>query len=104
MTFLTRLEATLKLWDFAIPAIEKPANSVWCHWLSIYTDEEVEKTITQVPWRYKNKPAVSAIEVHKFMSATLCQMRNRRLNPKRSGKPYVKPSTSLQEQEKKKTA
>ena len=54
LNFLQRLKYAQELWAVVLPAITLPPNSTIVGWLVKFTDQELERALTQVPHRIRN--------------------------------------------------
>lgn len=81
MSILDRLETAQKVWDVAVPGVPRPADSQFVTWLAESSDEAVERVILRIPRRIRNWDkkygSVNAVEVYKFVTASLNEMRQR---------------------------
>lgn len=78
LTFLERQAAAERLWTFVLPTVAVPPNLTWVRWLSASTDKDIEKAITQVPYRFQ-KGLPKAEEIYRFVSSILSVWRQRRM-------------------------
>jgi len=79
MNILQRLETARRVWDVAVPGVPRPADSQLVTWLAESSDDAVERVILRIPRRIRNWDkkygSVNAVEVYKFVTASLNEMR-----------------------------
>jgi hypothetical protein len=80
LNFLQRLKYAQELWAVVLPAIQVPPNSTFVGWLARFTDNELERALTQVPHRIRNWTIAgtpNADEIYRLISSFLSKAKRR---------------------------
>lgn len=77
LSFLDRVKVAHALWTFVVPETSQPPNGTLCRWLTVSTDEEVEKTILKIPNRFRDVEPNDE-EVYRFVTSLLTIARKNR--------------------------
>jgi hypothetical protein len=88
MKFLDRFDNATKLWALTLPNVPHPPNETLIGWLAVYSDDEYESTLVQIPHRIRNFDtkygAVVPDKIYRLISSFLKTERRERQNNERS--------------------